>query len=283
MRNKVIFMPMNKINHFLEWLLNEQEEPKYDVDYVMHEPKRKKIPHGDLNLHKNEGAHNILTVLKKASKEEIDYWGNWYQHANGHVRQLADEYGIPMEVAAGVTAVLSPNLGWRINLVAAKRVMDNWMHLGGAEQYPFWTANPAYKANVNKAMKILLTGDVSLVQGPKVTVFYHSLLNPDRVERELVLDGHAINVWRGLKTPLKNLKQPTQEERKAIIHDYRKVADLTGLTPQQLQAITWYVWKAIEQPPAVHGVVSVEQPAIKEAKRKLGLIVKEIVAGIAKF
>src|SRR5690606_28028464 len=105
------------------------------------------------------------------------------------------------------------------------------------------------------------------VKGPKVTVFYHSLLNPDRVERELVLDGHAINVWRGIKTPLQNLRQPTKEERKAIIQDYKKVADLVGLTPQQLQAVTWFIWKAVKSPPEVHGQVEVEQPAVKEARR----------------
>lgn len=268
---------MANLTLFLEWLLSEKEYLKYDIDHVLHEPKRKKIPHEKLNLYKNEGVHNILAVLKKATKEEIDYWSNWYQHAHGHVRELSELYDVPLEVAAGVAAVLSPNLGWKVNLLAAKRTMDNWMHLGGAEDYPFWTNNPAYKTNVNKAMKILETGNLDLVKGPKVTVFYHSLLNPDRVERELVLDGHAINVWRGVKTPLKNLKQPTKEERKAIIQDYKKVADLTGLTPQQLQAVTWFVWKAVSSPPTVSGNVPVEQPEIKEARRRLLPMIKETV------
>lgn len=268
---------MANLEQLLEWLLNEQEDQKYDIDYVLHEPKRKKIPHEKLNLHKNEGAHNILAVLKKATKEEIDYWSNWYQHAHGHVRELAEQYDIPVEIAAAVAAVLSPNLGWNANLMAAKRVLDNWMHLGGAEGYQFWPNIPAYKTNVNKAMKILETGNLDLVKGPKVTVFYHSLLNPDRVERELVLDGHAINVWRGIKTPLKNLRQPTKEERKAIIQDYRKVADLVGLTPQQLQAVTWFIWKAVTSPPEIHGQIEVEQPAVKEARRRLMPMIKEAV------
>lgn len=267
----------------LETLLKEQDEEDYhdqavDLDYVMNEPKRKKIPHETMNLFKNEGYHNILATLKKATKQEIDYWSNWYQYAHGHVRQLAERYEIPLEVSAAVCAVLSPNLGWKANLMAAKRVLENWVHEGEPDyviQKP-----PAYKTNVNKAMKILKTGDVSVVKGPKVTVFYYSLLHPDRVERELVLDGHAINVWRGIKTPLKNMRQPSKVEREAIIHDYRKVADIVGLTPQQVQAVTWFIWKAVKKPPKVSGKVHVEQPAMKEARRKYGKMLREMVREI---
>lgn len=265
----------------LESLLKEQDdEYTMGLDYVMHEPKRKKIPHETMNLFKNEGYHNILATLKKATKQEIDYWSNWYQHAHGHVRELATRYEIPVEISAAVCAVLSPNLGWKANLMAAKRTLDNWMHEGGAEGYKFWDKIPAYKTNVRKAMEILKTGDVSIVKGPKVTVFFHSLLNPDAVERELVLDGHAINVWRGIKTPLKNMRQPTKAEREAIIHDYRKVADIVGLTPQQVQAVTWFIWKAVKKPPKVAGKFPVEQPAVKEARRRYGKMIREMVREI---
>lgn len=273
------------MNHFdirfWELILQEQkdyEKGAFNVDYVMNEPNRPKIHQKDLNLFKNEGYHNILAVLKKATKEEIDYWSNWYEHAHGHVREIANEYDVPVEVAAAVAAVLSPNLGWKMNLMATRRVMDNWMHMGGAEDYPFHDKIPAYKTNVNKAYQILKTGDTSLVSGPKVSVFFQSLFNPVQTNKDLVLDGHAINVWRGIKTSLKGLKNPTKAERKAIIQDYRKVADIVGLTPQQVQAVTWFIWKAVKAPPVVKGKFDVEQPAIKEAKRKLSLLIKEMVS-----
>jgi hypothetical protein len=268
------------------FLLREQQDSSsgdsdyhkdaFGVDYVMNEPNRKKIPHKDLNLFKNEGYHNILAVLKKATKEEIDYWSNWYQHANGHVQEIATQYDVPLEVAAAVCAVLSPNLGWKMNLMAARRVMDNWMHKGGAEGYKWHDSIPAYKTNVNKAYYILKTGDVSAVNGPKVTVFFQSLLDPDKLERDLVLDGHAINVWRGIKTALKNLKGPTKNEREAIIYDYRKVADIVGLTPQQVQAVTWFIWKSVKEPPVVKGKFNVEQPEMKESRRNaLASLIRE--------
>lgn len=249
---------------------SEYHKDAFGVDYVMNEPNRKKIPHDDLNLFKNEGYHNILSVLKKATREEIDYWSNWYQHANGHVQEIATQYDVPLEVAAAVCAVLSPNLGWKMNLMAARRVMDNWMYKGGADGYKWHDSIPAYKTNVNKAYYILKTGDVAAVNGPKVTVFFQSLLDPDKLERDLVLDGHAINVWRGLKTPLKNLKSPTKNEREAIIYDYRKVADIVGLTPQQVQAVTWFIWKSVKEPPVVKGKFNVEQPEREELNEFFG-------------
>lgn len=271
---------MDNLERLLEWLQegDYKEREKFGLDFVLNEPSREKIPHEKMNLHKNEGYHNILTVLKKATKDEIDYWSNWYQHAHAHVAELAQRYDLPLPVTAAVVAVLSPNLGWRINLMAAQRLIENWLMLEGEKDLGPLEKVPAYKTNVYKALKILDTGDVGIVKGPKVSVFFHSLLNPDRVERELVLDGHAINVWRGIKTPLKNLKQPNKLEREAIIHDYKKVADLVGLTPQQLQAVTWFIWKSVKNPPKVHGKFKTKKKKISKKKEP-----GSVVEGLLKF
>jgi hypothetical protein len=241
---------------FHRFLFENQDEE--EIDRVLNEPKRQKVPIETMNLKPNEGYHNILATLKKASKEEIDYWGNWYYNAHKNVRALASEYQVPLEVAGAVCAVLSPNLSWPLNVMAARRVLDNWMVMNGSESHRTWDKIPAYKTNVRKAMQILDTGDVGVVRGPKVTVFYQSLVDPSTLRRDLVLDGHAINVWRGGKVPLKNLKGPTKQERQWMIDDYRKVADITGLTPQAVQAITWFVWKSVKDtPPEPAGVFPV--------------------------
>jgi len=261
---------MGNVERLLKWLLEADydERERFGLDFVLNEPSRKKIPHEKMNLQKNESYHNILSVLKKATKDEIDYWSNWYQHAHQHVRELAERYELPLPVTAAVVAVLSPNLGWKVNLLAAQRLIENWLMLEGERDLGPLEKVPAYKSNVYKALKILDTGDVGLVAGPKVSVFFHSLLNPDRVERELVLDGHAINVWRGIKTRLQDLRQPTKAEREAIIHDYRKVADLVGLTPQELQAVTWFIWKAVKNPPNIHGKYPTKKKKINKKKPK---------------
>lgn len=268
---------MTYLDKLLEALL-EQDMSNFNIDTMVNEPKREKIPLTKLNLFKNEGYHNILSVLKKATKEDIDYWGYWYKHASQHVDNLAALYDIPKPLAAAVVAVLSPNMSWKLNLLAAKRVMDNWKHKNGDESYPFWPKIPAYNTNVNKAMEILETGDLGLVSGPKVTVFYESLLDPDKISHDVVLDGHAINIWRGDKKALHNMKQPTKAERIAMVQDYKKVADITGLSPQAIQAITWVIWRYTHDdlPKKVEGHVNVKKPTPK-SKLKSKVPVKKKV------
>jgi hypothetical protein len=267
---------MTHLDKLLEALFEQDASHDFDIDRIVNEPKRDKIPLTKLNLFKNEGFHNILSVLKKATKEEIDYWGNWYGHATQHVDNLAALYDVPKPIAAAVVAVLSPNMTWKLNLLAAKRVMDNWKHAGGDESYPHWDKIPAYNTNVRKATEILETGDLGLVSGPKVTVFYESLLDPAKIAHDLVLDGHAINIWRGDKRALHNMSQPTKAERVAMIHDYKKVADLVGLSPQAVQAITWVIWRYTHDdlPKKVEGHVNVKQPAPKNKLKTKGPLKK---------
>lgn len=103
----------------------------------------------------------------------------------------------------------------------------------------------AYIPNVEKAIQILETGDATaFVHGPKVSIFYMSLVDPDALADHLVLDGHAINIWRGTKKRIKGeTPTPTVGEREQIEADYRAAARELGMSPQGLQALTWYIWK----------------------------------------
>jgi hypothetical protein len=98
---------------------------------------------------------------------------------------------------------------------------------------------------------------------PKVTAFYRSIEEPEKWQNEVVLDGHAINIWRGEPRPLDDLKDaaPPVELREQMIADYKEAAQRATkllaskgvkldepLTPQQVQAITWSVWRNAVQP-----------------------------------
>ena len=103
---------------------------------------------------------------------------------------------------------------------------------------------PAYPSNTEKARAILVTGIIEdYLSGPKVTVFYDSLVHPEHTADHMVLDGHAINIWRGEKVPLKGLRSPSPSEREQMVADYKRAADDTGLSVQEVQAITWFLWK----------------------------------------
>lgn len=116
--------------------------------------------------------------------------------------------------------------------------------------YPLGQHGPTpagYPANTDKALKILDGAEpLSLMEtSPKVSVFYKSLVDPESVQNELVLDGHAINIWRGQKKTLKGLESPTEAERAQMLADYKKAAERAGLPVQAVQAITWFIWKNV--------------------------------------
>ncbi len=205
------------------------------ADLLIKEPKRTekidlaKIP----DWEEGGGDNNIMNLLKQATQEEIDFWGKWYHKAHDHVLALAAQYNQDPQIVAAVCAVLSPGNTWAMNIRAAKDVLD------GRDK------TNAYPANIIKAQKILRNKDVSFVSGPKVSIFYQSLLDPSSVDKQLVLDSHAINLWRGKKLSLKQTSQPTTEERAQMIADYKRAAADTDLTVQAVQAITWYLWKSL--------------------------------------
>lgn len=205
------------------------------TDQLLKEPKRKdKIDLSSIpDWEENGGYNNIMNLLKHATSEEIDFWGKWYHKAHDHVISLAEKYNQDPQIIAAVCAVLSPGNTWSGNIKATKDILE------GKD-----TTN-AYPANIVKAKKILQNKDTSFVTGPKVTIFYQSLLDPTSIDKQLVLDGHAINLWRGKKVGLKGLPQPSKEEREQMLKDYSRVAADTDLTVQAVQAITWFLWKSV--------------------------------------
>ncbi len=195
------------------------------------EPKRSGLPVDQLGLKPGGGVHNIITVYNQATPEEKEYWGKWYHNAKSDVEDLAKTFNLPFPVAAAIVAVLSPGNKWNSNLVAAEKLLK------GEEKIN------AYPRQAERARNILKKGDTKLVSGPKVTVFFKSLMDPASVEKDMVLDGHAINIWRGAKENLKGLKNPSTKERAQMIQDYNKAAELLGVPVQAVQATTWYIWK----------------------------------------
>ena len=190
------------------------------------------------------GKSNIIRVFNESTEEERYYWGKWYLNAQQDVIKLANTFKVSLEVMAAIVATLSPGNKWVDNLLAAFKLMrgDKIIH--------------AYPANIKKSLIIKNTNTPS-VSGPKVTLFYKSLIDPESVKNDVVLDGHAINIWLGKKVNLKNVSVG-KKLRKKIIEDYKKAAAEVGQSPQAVQAITWFIWKClpydVKVPPAPDSV-----------------------------
>lgn len=209
------------------------------------EPKRSGLSMDQLGLKSHGGVHNIVTVYNQATPEEKEYWGKWYHNAKSDVEDLATQFNLPFPVVAGIVAVLSPGNKWSLNLRAAEKLLQGQTKIN------------AYPRQVKRAQKILETGDTSLVSGPKVTVFFNSLMSPKLVEKDMVLDGHAINIWRGEKVTLKSLSTPNTKERAQMIQDYQIAANELGVPVQAVQAVTWYIWKYTGKTPPVEAPTGV--------------------------
>lgn len=135
-------------------------------------------------------------------------------------------------------------------MLAAERLLENITH---PENPPLKI--PGYPRQIARAKEIILTGNVGKVTGPKVTVFFKSLLDPVSLEKDLVLDGHAINIWRGEKVNLNSISSPTKAQRQQMLDDYHKAANILGVPVQAVQAVTWYVWKYTTDAPVVKAKV----------------------------
>lgn len=219
-----------KESSLLEFLENTAQQELDELSKIK-EPKRSGLAVDQLGLKPGGGVHNIVTVYNQATPEEKEYWGKWYHNAKSDVEDLALAFKLPFPVAAAIVAVLSPGNKWNSNLSAAEKL------LRGEEKIN------AYPRQVLRAKEILKKGDTKLVTGPKVTVFFKSLMDPSSVEKDMVLDGHAINIWRGAKENLKGLKNPSTKERAQMIQDYQEAAQQLGVPVQAVQATTWYIWK----------------------------------------
>lgn len=232
-------------------LVSIHEGVELETEAPIIEPKRKSPTSLQaLGIVKDGAVENIIRTYNEATPEEKEYWGKWYHNAKTEVQELAARYDLPFPVTAAAVAVLSPGNKWRFNMLAAERLLENITH---PENPPLKI--PGYPRQVARAKEIILTGNVGKVTGPKVTVFFKSLLDPVSLEKDLVLDGHAINIWRGEKVNLNSISSPTKAQRQQMLDDYHKAANILGVPVQAVQAVTWYVWKYTTDAPVVKAKV----------------------------
>lgn len=230
----------NAIVEFVSAMLEQEVATSFDEASKILEPKRPNaLPMDRLGLKASGGVENIKAVYNQATPEEKEYWGRWYHNAKTDVEELASQFSLPFPVMAAIVAVLSPGNKWNGNLLAAEKLLNGDAKIN------------AYPRQAARALQILKTGDTKLVTGPKVSVFYKSLMDPASVEKDMVLDGHAINIWRGEKAALKGLRNPNSKERAQMVADYQRAAEELGVPVQAVQATTWYIWKYTGKTPPV--------------------------------
>lgn len=177
-------------------------------------------------------ARRVLSVYRSATPDQLADGLAWYDVA--HAEAVALD---PTKVhrAAGVIAALSPRVRWGRNLALAK------------DAYKHGTASGTMGRSCLAANAILAGADPSeVLTGPKVRAFYQLIADPDH-KQAVCVDRHAIDVAVGLRLDEADRSAWYQLNRGGLYETfadcYRRAADILGVLPGKVQAVTWVTWR----------------------------------------
>lgn len=187
-------------------------------------------------------VENVLETYRSASFSAFSEGMTWYDHA--HEIALLLDYDIVR--AAGVIAALSPMNEWDNNIRKANAIYA----LDG--KVPFSEDGKSngigLGSNVRKAIRIY-EGEhpldvIPAKTSPKVLSFYRTIVNPNDTEVDPVIDRHAFDIAVGMRTDDKTREILSRKSvYQSFVNVYRYAAEIVGITPKQLQAVTWVAWK----------------------------------------
>lgn len=215
----------------------------------------------------DKGLENIMRMYAHATQFEIEEGIAWYRIAYEQAVDIANRYKLPIETVVKVACAISPKMSWKLNMKAAEFYVRYYLSGGYVPDIEPYATGNAYlqnsekstpdkpviskdsrlpkcpygglKANAVKALWIL-QGHEWVLRGPKVQPFCDNILRWND-SQYVTVDSHAIQVWFG------SLEGGTygipENYMKVIAADYIRAAELLGLSPLQVQAITWKVKK----------------------------------------
>jgi hypothetical protein len=204
--------------------------------------KEQRFKHGKLTERKC--INSIVRFYELATHSELREGMEWYTQANDYCKELAGRFGISLQQSAGIIAAFSPQAGWIEN----KRYAVSFL------------INPKNRLRSlvqdKKAKKILrLKGEDEIYHALAITdaayktkSFFLNILNPD-VALGCTIDRHAIAVC--IQSPDnvfaldKSYTKPTRVQYNFFQTCYCKAALKLDILPQQLQAITWIVYRRL--------------------------------------
>lgn len=176
----------------------------------------------------------LVELAPRACKEHPDDWERgaaWYAVEAARLEGMAAVLKVPAGVLKAAAAVLSPGNSWSVLLDRLPDFVRTAEQLQGRTDE--WPAFPTYRANIEKARRLLFGGGVPAVEvcGRKVWPFY-AALSGDRTA--VVLDRHSSRHALG-KEVLGVI------EHRAAVEGFRLAAAQLGMAPRDLQAALWTV------------------------------------------
>ena len=192
---------------------------------------------------------HIVGTFLQATSQEIEYGKQWYSQAYDVANRIGVAYQLNTETVAAVIAALSPNNKWERNCKDAENVIAAFML--GDDNDAMNVKVCTYGKNLAKAVAILQATHCdyeSILSGPKVIEFYHSILGADD---DVCIDGHAYSIWFGERLTMKEVPSIGVKLRRTIKADYIAATQFINdnqdevFTPCQIQATTWVAHKRL--------------------------------------
>lgn len=176
---------------------------------------------------------NVLDVFSRAGNEHYDAGLTWYDAAHDVAQSMSTLSGRPVEACAVALAHLSPQVAWDENVRLG-------LALAGPEgEFSTPTPTPDRAAQVThtnwrKAYRALYMQDDPLgmmTPGIKTHAFAHNILGHGDY---VTLDTWALRIAGVDYRYIKRVGVYV-----GVSNVYRKAAELCGVQPMQMQAITW--------------------------------------------
>ena len=187
-------------------------------------------------------VRNILKVYRRATLDDTAHGVEWYDRAKRMAKTIRRDTGLHLNLIIGVMAALSPNNKWEINVRNTSDMCNAWIKGYDIDDFKVST----YGANKRKAWSMLedyLTDDddiLTRLNGQKTRSFYSNIRGLD----EVTIDGHALNIARGVRFNLTDDQTNIGKRLYRELQDaYVRAAKRVGIEPHELQAITWTTWR----------------------------------------
>lgn len=201
---------------------------------------------------------HFRSTINSGSESDIEEGMRWYDEARAEAQAMADEYGVTLEVAAGVIAALSPQKRWKGNLTVARKALAAYKS-GEFDDMTDDEMAAAIKVGFAKdavqAVRIMRTGNVTEnLTGLKRRSFVNNIVNPD-AGYDVTVDGWVAAALKKMQgapeaAALKWLGRSVTRNKEVVIEatgylriadSLRRIAKERGITPAQAQAIYWVV------------------------------------------
>lgn len=180
----------------------------------------------------------LLSVYQLASDDQIVRGRNWYSEANQLAVSMSEKTGISIEQAAYAIAVTSNNITWERQKKIAIPMVKYFQ--GGGDPWKF--GNGVISKYSEKASRIILDNDISVLSGPKVVSFAQNIMGNIDVA---TIDRHALRACLGEFTDDETTSKWVRLglKRNMIEAAYHQSASIVGESVMHFQAIIWITVK----------------------------------------